>query len=207
MHGNRTVRILSESRKAGKPESRKAGHRLRLEGLVARHREEMVAFARSIADSGSDDAEGIVQDALVFLLERVRDWPEADSEALAVVLHHVKNVARNRRRRARRRAHLPLAKHDAGDHSDPWHEAWRIRARQRLAVALQGLTDSERDVASMRLLLGMSHQEIAHKRDCSVNTVKVLYRRARLRMREALGARARHGTAEGPAQDDDESSP
>lgn len=182
--------MASEEWKGGPPSARTARHRTRLVGLVERNRHTMVRFVHSQLASGLLDAEDAVQDALVVLLERVRVWPDSETETLAIVLHHSKNVARNRSRRNQLRSHFPLDNHEPATTADPWLDAWRIRVRRCIFEALEGLTEAEHSVITM-WLSGMSYLEIAHHRDCSVNTVKVLLRRARLRLQEALEAVAR----------------
>jgi RNA polymerase sigma factor (sigma-70 family) len=154
---------------------------------VQEHREAMVHFAAAhtpYADRA--DGEGIVQDALVLLLTKNVTWPDSDRECLAIVRGYIRNVARNRAQKASARRHVPIQNHPLALPSDPWREAWKRRARNAIAAALDELTPAQREVTVMRLMLGMSFWEIADTRGSSENTAKVLYQRARARLRRAL---------------------
>lgn len=169
---------------------RPATNRIRLGRLVRDHRPSMVSFARTITPQmGGAAAEGIVQDALVLILDRPVTLPEADPDALAVVMGYIRNVALNRRRKDLVRQSEQLDARHAELRSDAWVEAWRIQARRDFEAAYEGLTPGERGVVRARLLGGRSFKEIADDRHCGVKSVKELYRRGRRKMRQELDAR------------------
>jgi RNA polymerase sigma-70 factor (ECF subfamily) len=65
--------------------------------------------------------------------------------------------------------------------TDPTHRAFEHERRQRLMIALQQLTDEQRDVVLMRFLKGMDIQSVAEAVDKTPGAVKALQHRA-LRM-------------------------
>jgi RNA polymerase sigma factor (sigma-70 family) len=172
-----------------------ADHALRaqLDRLVCAHRKAMVSFARRFApEHDAENAEGITQDALLMILERRVALPDDDHRAIGVVMHVIRNVARNRRRHEELRRtktveedrRIPVTAEDAS-----WRALSRGRTSREVTAALVGLTHAEREVVTLHVIHDLSLKEVAERRGCAIRTVKELYRRAVPKLRAALRER------------------
>ncbi len=151
--------------------------------LVNRHRVPLVNFAAAIA--GRDRADDVVQEALVKAHRSLsRDQPE---EVAAWLYRIVRNTALNDIRDNSKHCHDELG-HSAGAAEQP-HDV--LLRRERLAAvvaAVAELPPSQREAIVGRELGGFTHDEIATRLELSTGATKQLIYRARLTLREALGA-------------------
>jgi RNA polymerase sigma factor (sigma-70 family) len=164
--------------------------RERMDRLVRKHRGNLVSFARRFAPLSSvETAEGIVQDALLVMLEHSIQLPDVEREALAVVMRVIENAGRNRRRRDSVRAHVRLEDERllaVGRGGRSWRLAWESRLRIAWQDALCHLTPAEREVTELHVDRGMTFDEIAMHRGCSPKTAKELYGRSRRKLRNLI---------------------
>ncbi len=151
--------------------------------LVTRHRVSLVNFAAAIA--GRDRADDVVQDALVKAHRSLsRDQPD---EVAAWLYRIVRNTALNDIRDNSKHRHDELG-HATGSAEQP-HEV--LLRRERLATVVAAVAElpaSQRTAIVGRELGGFTHDEIAAQLDLSTGATKQLIYRARLTLREALGA-------------------
>jgi len=151
--------------------------------LVRRYRTSLVNFAAAIA--GRDRADDVVQDSLVKAHRSLsRDQPD---EFGAWLYRIVRNTALNDIRDNGRHCHEELG-HSAGLVEQP-HEV--LLRRERLAAvvaAVAELPDSQRKAIVGRELGGFTHDEIAQQLNLSTGATKQLIYRARLTLRDVVGA-------------------
>ena len=151
--------------------------------LVRRYRIPLVNFAAVIA--GRDRADDVVQDSLVKAHRSLsRDQPD---EPRAWLYRIVRNTALNDIRDNGKHCHEELG-HSAGVVDQP-HEV--LLRRERLAAvvaAVSELPDSQRKAIVGRELGGFTHEEIAEQLSLSTGATKQLIYRARLTLRDAVGA-------------------
>lgn len=155
--------------------------------LVRRHLRAANAIALAVVGS-SADAEDVCQDAFITALERLDDCREPDRFP-AWLLRIVRNRALSFRRYRKVRDALPL---DAADREpgrdNPALDTERALLRERLLIAMEDLTEVQREVVLLHDLEGWRHREIAVLLGLPEGTVRAHLSRARHTLRGSLGA-------------------
>ena len=154
--------------------------------LADRIRGRLIALAlRFNRASGLDvEAEDIVQDALLTLLQLSRDgYPVRDAEALAVKITKTRCVERYRRQHMRFEpvSELSLAGSYSASSGTEQMDIETIRN-----IVQNGLSDSQRKLLSLRNDVGLSLDEIAAVTGLQKSSVKVTISAARKKMLEKL---------------------
>lgn len=154
--------------------------------LVRRHMRK--AYLTALAQLGDvAAAEDVTQDALVAALERIEDCREPEHFA-AWLIRIARNKAHNYRRRERVRSAQPL---EAADRlpaaSDPLRDASREELRQNLLMALDTLTERQREAVYLFEVEGLRHAEIAELMGLKEGNVRYHVFQARRALREKLG--------------------
>lgn len=153
----------------------------RLADAYRRRGQDLFAFAYRLVD-GPGAAEDVVHDAFARLLDgRCRiDARRGDLDMLLFGV--VRNVAREHRRRESTTGRLVARAHREGETST------QTVAEDVLAVrtALQGLSDTDREVVVLSAYHGCTPSEIARAFGTSAVVVRVRLHRARARLRRAL---------------------
>ncbi len=151
--------------------------------LVNRYRAPLVNFAAAFV--GRDRADDVVQDSLVKAHRALsRDQPD---EVAAWLYRVVRNTALNDIRDNSKHRHDELG-HTTGVAEQP-HDA--LLRRERLAAVVAAVAElpaAQREAIVGRELGGFTHDEIAGRLELSTGATKQLIYRARLTLREALGA-------------------
>lgn len=156
------------------------------EWLATRYMREAVGVARGLLRFHSD-AEDVAQDALV------RAWNKRDQfrtgDRFGPWLHRiVTNIALDllKHRRRIREEEIEVT-HPAASHLEPEAIAGGRQIAERIAEALDGLPPTQRAVASLFLVEGFDHPEIAEMLSLNEGTVRSHLSLARKRLREKLG--------------------
>ncbi|MGO8671653.1 MAG: RNA polymerase sigma factor [Capsulimonadaceae bacterium] len=174
---------------------RAAGDAAAFAELAARYRVRLIALARRMAAAGRDEAEDIVQDALLAAYRSRATYRRG--EPFRPWLYR---IAVNRcidRHRAGQRRPSPAALDSvaepvaAGD-NDPLRAVLADERDVRVQSAVEALPPRYRAVFLLRHLDDLSYEEIATATELPVGTVKTQLFRARAQLREAL-----HGLLEG----------
>lgn len=170
-------------------------HRRRVSDFVAREWDRLVAGVRSWIDDEADrDAEDIVQDVLVGLLDRP-DVTAPIGDLAAFVWRSLRNRVIDRYRR--RQAVVSLdAPGDGGDgvleetvadaHARVEEAAERREVRARIDAAIDALGDDEREVFLATELECRKFRELAAAWDVPLGTLLARKHRAVVRLRRAL---------------------
>lgn len=135
-----------------------------------------------------EDPEDAVQEVFAEVWRQAGRYdPGRGGEAAFIAtIAHRRLTDQQRRAAARGRAVAGLAANTARDASAP-AAGGGAEAAQALE-ALQGLSREEREVISLSVMQGLSHERVAHAINIPVGTVKTRIRRGLMRLREALGA-------------------
>ncbi len=162
------------------------GDRDAFEVLVRRH--VGAAYAVALATLGEPaEAEDATQDALIRALERLDDCREP-ARFGAWLITIARNRAYSLRRRRRVRQAEPLEHVRRGDaKSDTAAVAERNELRERLARALETLSEVQREVVLLHDLEGWTHREIGERLMMPEGTVRSHLFYARRALRERLG--------------------
>lgn len=158
--------------------------------LVAPHAQVLFRVAYHVTHDAAE-ADDAVQDGLIRAhgaLDRFRDDAPLRPWLLRIVYNEARSIVRARGRRirlldrlgARPERHAP----------DPMLEVLAIETRDEVARALAGLRAEDREVITLRYLLGLDEAEMAETLGCPRGTVKSRLSRALGRLREALGPEA-----------------
>lgn len=175
------------------------GDRKAFELLVRRH----LAVARRVAigvTKDSHDADDVCQEAFVKALTKIEDCrnPERFRSWLLTI---VKNTALNAVDRERRRRTEPLEHAgtlESGGNPEAYAE--REALRERLAGAVEKLSEMQRRVLLLHDYEGWTHVEIAEELDIAAGTSRYHLHAARGNMRELLERRENRGRKDTPEE-------
>jgi RNA polymerase sigma-70 factor (ECF subfamily) len=153
-----------------------------------------------IATSSSDEALDLVQDAMMGLVQRYSDKPEAEWGPLfhRILQSRIRDWYRRATVRNKVRGWLHLSHKDDEEHHDPIQSApdqqgkdpektaWNDNAGDAINQALKDLPLRQQQAFLLRNWEGMSVIETAKAMGCSQGSVKTHYSRAVHSMRNAL---------------------
>jgi RNA polymerase sigma-70 factor, ECF subfamily len=165
-----------------------SGDRAAFAALVREHQDEVYTLARRLVGD-PHLASDVAQEALI------RTWralPKFRGDArLSTWLYRITvNTAWTHKKRAGRHNaatiddHHDLAAPAGADHPETAGEILELRGRLR--VALDRLSDAQREVVVLKDIYGWSHAEIAESMGISVTAAKVRLHRARARLARDL---------------------
>jgi RNA polymerase sigma-70 factor (ECF subfamily) len=136
------------------------------------------------------DAEDVAQEAMLHLIDRLREWDEARpyrAWRTALVLNRCRD--RLRRRAARVAAEEAAARLRPEEWlPDPHEASTREEVERHLALALRSLPEREREAFVLRDLEGLETREAARLLEVGESSVRSLVALARRRLRKLLGA-------------------
>lgn len=150
-----------------------------------------------------DDADELLQETFLRVVRTISRY-EHDGRFDAWLFRIAANLARDRGRRQRRRAtSVPLdadlgANEDGpedralADENPPDLSMLRVESGERLAGAMQALTDAEREVIVLRHYSDLPFREIAELLRIPLGTALARAHRALLRLRAELSDRREH---------------
>jgi RNA polymerase sigma-70 factor (ECF subfamily) len=125
----------------------------------------------------------------VRVVEKIHGFVYRDRPLLTWLYTIARNLVIDYRRRASRVALLPLDERLVAAKGDPEQAAERALTRQRLAAALEQLTEDQRRVILLRFVEGMDNRETARILGKSVGAVKALQHRALAALQRVLKSR------------------
>lgn len=140
----------------------------------------------------AEDARDIVQEAMIQALLKLDSF-RRESRFYTWLYRIAFNVAANRRRRHRPTASLDRLRDSGGvepaDRRDgPAENLEREERRRRVRQAIARLADDYRNVLVLRDIDGCRYEAIAEILDLPLNTVRSRLHRARLQLKDELGA-------------------
>ncbi|WP_394838837.1 RNA polymerase sigma factor [Pendulispora rubella] len=171
--------------------------------LVRRHQSPLYNFAYRQLGGATQAAEDVVQDAFVRVVQNAADFKhEARFTTWLYTIARNLCIDQMRKRALRRHPSLDEARGDAqgdGDGNGPTlgeqtadnranveRDAGGTEIKQRIAKAVEGLPDDQREVFLMRELANLPFKEIAEITGVPENTVKSRMRYALERLQDAL---------------------
>jgi RNA polymerase sigma-70 factor, ECF subfamily len=135
------------------------------------------------------DAEDVVHDAFVAIVERADQYRADRGSVVAWLVTTVRNLALDRMRRRTRRAQITedeLRHEPVEAVPDPELIAWMEREREAVRGALERLSRSQRETLESAFFEGLSYPEIAQRQNIPLGTVKSRAARALSALRAAL---------------------
>jgi len=167
-----------------------SGDESAFERIYLRHRDRVVRLARRFGATASD-ALDVMQDAFAYLFSKFPGF-ELRAKMTTFLYPVVRNLALERARRRGRT--VPIAEADRPEPEAPpdSRAADGGEERERLADALGGLNEVEREVVHLRFTESMKLGEIASALGVPLGTVKSRLHSALARLRKALGADKHH---------------
>ena len=130
------------------------------------------------------DAKDAVQDLFIKLWDS-RDTLDNVHNPMGYSIRLLKNLCIDRIRKESRLARADLTDEIAADDMADGPQAAKEQA-ERLMRAIRKLPARQREVLEMKLLLGMSNEQISQKTGMSNLAVRVMISRARAKIKEAL---------------------
>lgn len=137
----------------------------------------------------SHEAEDVVHDAFVAIVERAGQYKAERGTVVAWLVTTVRNLALDRARRRTRRAQITdeeLRHEPAEPVPDPESISWIVREREAVRRALVKLSDAQRKTLEIAFFEGLSYPEIAERENIPLGTVKSRAARALAALRAAL---------------------
>lgn len=171
---NDTVRLLADAR---------AGSREAFNALYARHRGRLLAFVAARMGPGLAGfvaPEDIVQETHLESARKIDSFaPEGTSSFYRwlVTIARFKLREADRARRAKKRAHAPLAAEPAAAQTSPSGQLMRGERTGRLVDALAELPEVQAEAVRLRYLEGLTIAETAERLAKSPAAVKALVSR------------------------------
>ncbi|HEX5246553.1 MAG TPA: sigma-70 family RNA polymerase sigma factor [Gaiellaceae bacterium] len=163
----------------------KAGDRLALEALCARHAPRVERLARHVLRD-PEDARDAAQEALAKVCVRLPQF-RGDAQFSTWLHRLVVNTCRDAAERRSSRVHEPLDDDlAAGPADDPARAAGMSELRRELCDSLAEISAREAQVIVLKDAMGYSFEEIADAAGMPVGTAKCHAHRGRARLREKL---------------------
>lgn len=167
------------------------GDRSAFKALVERHYSAVYRLCRSILRH-PEDAEDATQEVFVRVYEALGQFAGRGAFGAwlrrLTVNHCLNRVQSAAAQTAARSYSLDLLADTlpASNESDPEVRFWRAQEQARIQTELEYLPPSQRAALGLRLLEGLSYEEIADLMGVPVNSVRSWLHRGRARLREAL---------------------
>jgi RNA polymerase sigma-70 factor (ECF subfamily) len=137
----------------------------------------------------SHEAEDVVHDAFVAIVERADQFKPERGTVVAWLVTTVRNLALDRTRRRTRRAQIAdeELRHEPSEPvPDPEMISWMARERDAVRKALEKLSTAQRQTLEIAFFEGLSYPEIAERENIPLGTVKSRAARALAALRAAL---------------------
>lgn len=178
----------------------RAGDRMAMEQLLARHYDRIHAICRRITANAAD-ADDAAQETLIKIVRSLDGFDHRSS--VSTWIHRIAtNTALDEIRRRKRRPALSAV-------ADPGSQTERVDERSTaelegfasqviLDEAIARLPDDQRAAVVLRDAIGLDYQQIAEVLEIAPGTVKSRISRARQRLMTDLGARLETGAGPAP---------
>ena len=152
--------------------------------LVERHAPSVARFVASMGER--TEVEEVVQDTFVRAFGSLDGFRE--QSALRTWLFSIaRNLCRDRARASQRAVPaVPIDETHALTENDPLEIAVATETESRLGAALDGLTETQRAVFTLRVSEGMSYREIADVVGTTEGAARVHYHNAMRSVKESL---------------------
>lgn len=161
----------------------------RIEALFRLHRPALLMCAEKVlGDTDPGAAEGVVQSALLLLLDKPGILPPDPADDVKSAMVTVRNLARNRRRKEEVRQAEPLSDADRrqDQHPLPAPQGGRVVRHREVGEAVSKLPEEERRVVELRFWRGMTYEAITAELGCSVRTAKRRWESAKRQLKGRL---------------------
>jgi RNA polymerase sigma-70 factor (ECF subfamily) len=154
--------------------------------LVARHAPALARFAASAGATGGADVEELVQDTFVRAFASL-DTFRGDSSLRTWLFTIERRLLLDRRRAGRRKpADVELQEGHAMTAHDALDTVVADESRQRLRLAVERLSPTQREVFTLRVGEGLSYREIAEAVGTTEGAARVHYHNAMRTIKEFL---------------------
>lgn len=166
----------------------RAGDESGLSELYDRHAPFVLGLALKILRD-QDEAEDVVHDAFVAIVERADQFRPERGSLIAWLVTTVRNLALDRARRRARRAQITDGelRHEPRDPVlDPEALAWLEHRRAAVVDALGRVSDAQRRTLEVAFFEGLTYPDIAAREGVPLGTVKSRAARALAALRAAL---------------------
>jgi RNA polymerase sigma-70 factor (ECF subfamily) len=152
--------------------------------LVERYRQEFGSYASAMLDGDRDDVADALQEAFIRAYDSLASCREPD-RFKAWMFRIVSNQCHNVRKR--RRGHLSLARAvDTGAEPAAQAESERSEVGEVLDLAMQTLTEEQREAFILKHVDGRSYAEIAEMLAVSEDALKMRVYRARDELKKRI---------------------
>lgn len=173
----------------------RSGQGVGFEWLWHRFSRQVAAFARF---QGSEDPEGIANDTFAAAFGRIITFVGDSNGFVSFVFSIARNKLVDEQRKRRRRVVAAAFDGSAFDRDaldahqsvDSAEAAALAGLSPETALALQRLTDEQREIVFLRLVADMSLEDVAELTGRSVGAVKAMQHRALASMRKEISAEA-----------------
>jgi RNA polymerase sigma-70 factor, ECF subfamily len=163
----------------------KRGESDALDPIYAAYHRQLFALALRVIGR-AEDAQEVMQDAMVKIWERIHAYDEAKSRPFAWAAMITRGLAIDRVRFLHRRRHVLAQPTEALPEPPVPPPGFSEDESDRLHSALSGLRPEDREMLEMSIFDDLSHGDIADRTGFPLGTVKTRLRRALARLRHSL---------------------
>jgi RNA polymerase sigma-70 factor (ECF subfamily) len=134
-----------------------------------------------------NEAEDIASEVFLKALESLRTYEERGLPMQAWLFKIAHNMVVDHLRKANKHKTIPIGTVEIEDEGDPQKTAEINIEMERVAIALQQLTDEQKEVIRLRFFGGLNSREVSSLLNKSDGAVREMQRAALEKLRELLG--------------------
>ena len=133
------------------------------------------------------EAEDIASEVFLKALESLRTYEERGLPMQAWLFKIAHNMVVDHLRKATKYKTIPIETVEINDESDPQKTAETNIEMEKVAIAMQQLTDAQKEVIRLRFFGGLNSREVSSLLNKSDGAVREMQRAALEKLRELLG--------------------
>ncbi len=158
----------------------------KLAGLFEDHYDRIARYIYTRIGDKSE-AEDLASEVFLKALESLKTYKERGVPMQAWLYKIAHNLVVDHLRKSTKYKTSPIEDFEIEDETDPVSAAETVLEMERVKVAMQKLTESQREVIQLRFFSGLTSQEVAQILDKSDGSVREMQSAALARLRQLLG--------------------
>ncbi len=158
----------------------------KLAGLFEDHYDRIARYIYTrIGDK--TEAEDLASEVFLKALESLKSYQERGIPMQAWLYKIAHNLVVDHLRKSSKYKTSPIEEFEIKDETDPVSTAETVLEMERVKIAMQELTESQREVVQLRFFSGLTSQEVAQILNKSDGSVREMQSAALAKLRQLLG--------------------